>query len=106
MPSYPKFSGNRSMYQTAPPNSNIERLVSEAYAEHGPNFDNLPDDALIRLKDLLELHVIPFSATTIWRKTKVGTFPPPEKVSANIVAWRCRSIRDWLKNPASYMAEP
>jgi prophage regulatory protein len=70
------------------------------------NFDSLPDDAFIRLKELLELNVIPFSATTIWRKIKARTFPQPEKVSSNIVAWRCRSIREWLQNPASYMAEP
>ena len=94
------------MYQTAPPNTNIERRSSEANAERVSNFDSLPDDALIRLKDLLEYSVIPFSATTIWRKIKARTFPQPEKVSSNIVAWRCRSIREWLKNPASYMAEP
>ena len=70
------------------------------------NFDSLPDDALIRLKDLLELNVMPFSATTIWRKVRARTFPQPEKVSPNIVAWRCRSIREWLRNPSSYMAEP
>ena len=94
------------MYQTAPTNSNIERQASEAYAEHGPNFDSLPDDALIRLKDLLELNVIPFSATTIWRKVRAGTFPHPEKISSNIIAWRCQNIREWLRNPSSYMAEP
>ena len=68
------------------------------------NFDSLPDDALIRLKDLLEFNVIPFSATTIWRKIKARTFPQPEKVSTNIIAWRCKSIREWLKSPASYEA--
>lgn len=70
------------------------------------NFDSLPDDAFIRLKELLEFSVIPFSATTIWRKVRARTFPQPEKISANIVAWRCRSIREWLQNPASYIAEP
>jgi predicted DNA-binding transcriptional regulator AlpA len=94
------------MHQTAPSNTSTERQSKEACAERVSNFEILPDAALIRLKDLLEYNVIPFSATTIWRKVRAGTFPQPEKISSNIVAWRCRGIREWLQNPASYMAEP
>jgi|GEM_PF-889696 len=92
------------MYQTTPSNTNIEKLSNEAYAERVSHFETLPDDAFIRLKDLLEYSVIPFSATTIWRKVRARTFPQPEKISANIVAWRCRNIREWLRSPASYEA--
>jgi len=106
MPSYPKFSGNSSMHQTAPSNTNTERQSKEEHAERVSNFDSLPDDAFIRLKELLEFSVIPFSATTIWRKVRAGTFPHPEKISSNIIAWRCQNIREWLRNPSSYMAEP
>jgi prophage regulatory protein len=70
------------------------------------NFDDLSDDALLRLKDLRDLKIIPFSSTTVWRKTKDRTFPGPKKLSPNIVAWRCGDIRDWLKNPSNYKAVP
>ena len=90
------------MHQTDP--THINDLSDESHAEHMSKFDALPNDALIRLKDLLEFNVIPFSSTTIWRKIKACTFPEPEKISTNIVAWRCRNIREWLKSPASYEA--
>ena len=43
--------------------------------------DGYSDDAFIRLKQLIDLHVIPFSASTYWRKVKQGDFPPPVKNS-------------------------
>jgi prophage regulatory protein len=69
-----------------------------------PNFDDLSDDALIRLKDLVAFNVIPFSSTTIWRKIKARTFPEPKKISANIVAFRCGEIREWSRDPPNYVA--
>ena len=92
------------MHQTDPTHINFDDLSDESHAEHRSKFDALPNDALIRLKDLLEFNVIPFSSTTIWRKIKARTFPQPEKISVNIAAWRCKSIREWLKSPASYEA--
>ena len=68
------------------------------------NFDDLSNDALIRLKDLMAFKVIPFSSTTLWRKIKSRTFPEPEKISANIVAFRCGEIREWSKDPSKYQA--
>lgn len=68
------------------------------------NFDDLSNDALIRLKDLMAFKVIPFSSTTLWRKIKSRTFPEPEKISLNIVAFKCGDIRAWLEDPSSFIA--
>lgn len=67
-------------------------------------FDELPDSALIRERHLVDKKIqgylppVPFSAPTLWRKVKNGTFPKPVKVSARITAWRVSDIRAWLAN--------
>ena len=66
--------------------------------------DGFSDDAFIRLKQLISLHVIPFSPSTYWRKVKKGEFPPPEKISEQITASRVKYIREWAKDPAGYRA--
>ena len=68
-----------------------------------PNFDDLSDDALIRLKDLMAFNVIPFSSTTIWRKINARTFPEPKKISPSIVAFRCGEIREWARDPPNFV---
>ena len=60
-------------------------------------FDDLPDEAVIRLRQLMELHLVPFSPTTTWRKCRQGEFPQPIKVSPGITAWRVGDIRKYLK---------
>jgi prophage regulatory protein len=64
--------------------------------------DALSDSALLRLCDLINDRLVPFSASTVWRKCKTGDFPEPVKVSAQITAWRLGDIREWIKNPAHY----
>ena len=64
-------------------------------------FDALPDLALIQLRPLLAYGVIPYSATTIWRKCRSGDFPKPIKVSNGITAWRVGSIRKYLQDVGS-----
>lgn len=66
--------------------------------------DGFSDDAFIRLKQLIDLHVIPFSASTYWRKVKQGDFPPPVKISAQITATRVKNIREWANDPGGYRA--
>ena len=56
-------------------------------------FADLPDEALIRLHQLLALHVVPFSASTLWRQCRSKNFPLPIKVSAGVTAWRVGDIR-------------
>ena len=60
-------------------------------------FDDLPDLAMIQLRQLLNYRVIPFSAATIWRKCRSGEFPAPFKVSAGITAWKVGDIRQYLE---------
>lgn len=36
------------------------------------------------------------SKTTIWRKTRAGTFPKPVSLSSGIVAWLEDEVEDWL----------
>lgn len=65
-------------------------------------FGELPDDALLRLAQLVDLQIVPFSATTLWRKCRQGEFPAPVKVSDQITAWRVGQIRLWLRNPTNF----
>ena len=60
-------------------------------------FDDLPDDAFVRLRQLMEHRLVPFSPTTTWRKCRQGEFPLPIKVSLGITAWRVGDIRNYLK---------
>ena len=64
--------------------------------EPSSTFDDLPDLALIQIRPLVNYGVLPYSATTIWRKCKQGEFPQPVKLSAGITAWRVGDIRNYL----------
>jgi prophage regulatory protein len=59
-------------------------------------FDDLPDVALIQIRPLINFKVVPYSATTIWRKSRSGEFPSPIKLSRGITAWRVGDIRNYL----------
>lgn len=64
-------------------------------------FDDLPDVAFIQIRPLVNYRVLPYSASTIWRKCRRGEFPAPFKVSSGITAWRVGDIRTYLKDIAS-----
>ncbi len=68
-------------------------------------FDELPDDAFIRLPRLISWGLIPFSSSTLWRMCRNGKFPQPIKISEDITAWRVGDIRKWLKAPGDYVAQ-
>lgn len=68
------------------------------------SFDELPDSAFIRLNQLLSNAVVPFSATTAWRRVRDGTFPEPVRISPQVTAWRVGDIREWLKCPGDFVA--
>jgi prophage regulatory protein len=66
------------------------------------NFSTLSDAGYIREAQLVQsvrnpLAPLPFSAPTLWRKVKAGTFPRPIKLSARVTAWRVCDIREWMK---------
>ena len=69
----------------------------------GANFDTLPDSAFIRESQLVQSPKrpeaqapLPFSAPTLWRKVKAGTFPAPVKLSERVTAWNVGSVRAWI----------
>jgi predicted DNA-binding transcriptional regulator AlpA len=49
----------------------------------------------IRQKNLLGK--LGFSAPTLWRKVKAGTFPKPVKLGQNMTAWRCEDVQAWME---------
>lgn len=74
-------------------------------AAYIPDFDKLPDSAMVRLAQLVRdpKHPnkpvpLPFSAATLWRKVKVadGAFPKPIKLGARTTVWRVSEVRAWM----------
>lgn len=70
---------------------------------HQSFFDALPDGAFIREAQLVQSPKrpetpapLPFSAPTLWRKVKAGTFPKPTKLSERVTAWNVGQVRAWL----------
>jgi prophage regulatory protein len=66
-------------------------------------FDALPDSAYIRESQLVQSPrrpntpaPLPFSAPTLWRKVKSGTFPRPRKLSERVTAWNVGDVRAWM----------
>jgi len=71
-------------------------------------FDALPDSAFIREAQLVQSPKrpehpapLPFSAPTLWRKVKAGTFPKPIKLSARVTAWNVGMVRAWMTSQAA-----
>ena len=72
------------------------------------NFDTLPDSAFIRESQLVQSPKrpeaqapLPFSAPTLWRKVKAGTFPKPIKLSDRVTAWKVGDVRAWIASHCS-----
>lgn len=54
----------------------------------------LPPNALVRQRKLLP--VLPFSASTLWRRVAAGQFPRPVRLEGRISAWRVGDVLQWL----------
>jgi predicted DNA-binding transcriptional regulator AlpA len=54
-------------------------------------------DVYMRQRQLLRDHIVPFSAPTLWRRVKDGSFPQPVKLSPGVTAWRLRDIQEWQR---------
>lgn len=85
-------------YATGAPGTPQNRTVVKRAA-----FDALPDSAYVREAQLVQsakrptsTAPLPFSAPTLWRKVKAGTFPKPIKLSERVTAWKVGSVRAWL----------
>ncbi len=70
-------------------------------------FDRLSDGAYLRAAQLVRstkspdsTAPLPFSAPTLWRKVREGTFPAPRRLSTRVTAWRVGDIRKWLEAQA------
>lgn len=77
--------------------------MSKPTAGSIPSFDDLPDSAFIRESQLVRSPKcpnrpapLPFSAPTLWRKVKNGTFVKPYKLSSRITAWKVGEVRAWM----------
>ena len=75
---------------------------------HQSVFDALPDSAYIRESQLVlspkrpnTPAPLPFSAPTLWRKVKAGTFPKPIKLSERVTAWNVGTVRAWMTAQAT-----
>lgn len=71
-------------------------------------FDALPDSAFIRESQLVQSPKrpeapapLPFSAPTLWRKVKAGTFPKPIKLSERVTCWKVGEVRAWMTAQAA-----
>jgi prophage regulatory protein len=51
--------------------------------------------SFIRQKTLLPL--LGFSAPTLWRKVKDGSFPKPIKLGDRMTAWRWEEVQAWME---------
>jgi len=71
-----------------------------------PDFDQLPDSALVRQSQLVPSPnrpgaptVLPFSPATLWRRVADGSFPAPLKIG-RVTAWKVLDVRAWLNAQA------
>lgn len=63
------------------------------------NATELPAAAFVRQAQLIP-SILPFSAATLWRKVKNGSFPAPVKLSDRVTAWKTDEVREWLDSKA------
>ncbi len=57
-------------------------------------FPDLPRTGYAR--EAVVLRHIPFGRSTLWRKSKLGEFPAPIKLSERVTAWRCEDLWRWM----------
>lgn len=41
--------------------------------------------------------ILPFSAATLWRKVRAGTFVQPVRLSERVTAWNRVKVQQWLE---------
>jgi prophage regulatory protein len=90
----------------SPTSSNKLNAISIAAQQIIPRltgFDALPDSAYVREAQLVQSSTrpgstspLPFSAPTLWRKVKAGTFPKPTKFSERVTCWNVGAVRAWM----------
>ena len=71
-------------------------IAAQQVIPRATGFDALPNSAYVREAQLDSTAPLPFSAPTLWRKVKAGTFPKPIKLSERVTAWNVGAVRAWL----------
>ena len=90
--------------ETTPNRASTAPAIPTVKATVQPStFDAMPDGAYIREAQLVPSPKrpgvpvpLPFSAPTLWRKVREGTFPKPVKLSDRVTAWNVGTVRAWL----------
>ena len=103
----PKTTPSRTAIVTAIPGAH-SRVTAAAPTITPSVFDHLPDSALLRETDLVRspkrpnaTAPLPFSAATLWRMARAGTFPKPIKLAQRVTAWRVGDVRAWMASQAA-----
>lgn len=65
---------------------------------------HLPEVGFVRLPQVLT--VFPVGKTCWWDGVRAGRYPKPIKLSPRCIAWRAEDIRQLIKNPLGWAAEP
>ena len=53
-------------------------------------------DCMLRAPEVMERTGL--SRTTLWRRVRAGTFPPPTELGENSIGWPASVITAWLTN--------
>jgi len=56
-----------------------------------PQLENLPNEGLLRIKQVLQF--IPVSKSAWWAGVKAGRFPKPFKLSERTTVWKTQDIK-------------
>ena len=59
------------------------------------NFDELPNSALVSIKELIALSGR--SRTSLWRDVCAGNLAQPMKIGSRNVKWTAKEVRDYLR---------
>ena len=93
---------------TGPKTPVTQSIPAQRATIHQSVFDALPGSAYIRASQLVQSPKrpdtpapLPFSAPTLWRKVKAGTFPKPIKLSERVTAWNVGTVRAWMTAQAA-----
>ena len=90
--------------ETTPNRASTAPAIPTVKATVQPStFDAMPDGAYIREAQLVPSPKrpgvpvpLPFSALTLWRKVRDGTFCKPYRLSERVTAWKVGEVRQWL----------
>ena len=80
------------------------KVKAVRHAASIPDFDAMPDSALVRQSQLIRdpknptrPAPLPFSPSTLWRRVRDGDFPQPLKLGERFTCWRVSDVRAWLE---------